>query len=232
MVASNPAELRAAISRVEETGIECRIYDIVPGPDSNIYCHCVYMDASGIPRAALTVRKIRQSPLFFGVSRVAEIAAHNAHLHEASVELLRKIRFQGIAVAEYKLDPRDGTFRFLEVNGRSVIYNSLLRRAGMDVAALAWSDYIECSPETVQTKHWPGVWINLHADLLYSALRGRDEGLHPKDFLTPYLRPKIEAVWSRRDPVPFLMQWSRTLGQGINSLSARWFGALRKNPDA
>ena len=50
--------------------------------------------------------------------------------------------FAASRVAEFKRDPRDGRFRFLEVNGRSVLYNALLRQAGLDLAALAWSDHV------------------------------------------------------------------------------------------
>lgn len=214
-VAANPAELKHAISQIEKAGISCQVFDIIPGADNRIYCHCVYIDASGDPRADVTIRKIRQSPPFFGVARVAEIAPNNAHLREQTIEFLRRIRFRGIAVAEYKLDPRDDTFRFLEINGRSVIYNSLLRKAGIDLAWLAWSDYIENRPITARIRHWPGVWINLHADLFYSVFRGRNEGLSPKDFLSPYMRPVIEAVWSGHDPKPFLVEWGRTIGQNL-----------------
>jgi D-aspartate ligase len=218
-VAANPAELKHAISQVEQAGIPCQVFDIIPGADNRIYCHCVYIDASGDPRADITIRKIRQSPPFFGVSRVAEIAPNGAHMREQTIEFLRRIGFRGIAVAEYKLDPRDDTFRFLEINGRSVIYNSLLRKAGMDLAWLAWSDYIERRPETARIRHWPGVWINLHADLLYSMFQSRNEGLRPKDFLSPYMRPMIEAVWSVHDPKPFLVEWGRTISQSFKGLS-------------
>jgi D-aspartate ligase len=220
-VAADRAELRQAISQVERAGIPCQVFDIIPGADSRIYCHCVYIDARGNPRADVTIRKIRQSPPFFGVSRVAEIAPNGAHMREQTNEFLRRIGFRGIAVVEYKLDPRDNTFRFLEINGRSVIYNSLLRKAGMDLAWLAWSDYIENRHETARIRHWPGVWINLHADLLYSTFRGRSEGLRPKDFLSPYMRPMIEAVWSVRDPKPFLVEWSRTFGRSFKGLSGK-----------
>jgi D-aspartate ligase len=208
-VATNLLELRQAIARIEKAGIPCQVYDVVPGPDSQIYCHCIYMDGRGNPRAELIIRKLRQSPAFFGVARVAEVVSESALPREADIEFLRRIRFQGIAVAEYKLDPRDGIFRLMEINGRSVIYNGLLRKAGMDLAALAWAAKTQC---------WPGTWINLHADLLYSALRSRDEGLHFGEYLKPYLRPKIEAVWSTHDPMPFLVQWKRAL----QALCGKW----------
>jgi D-aspartate ligase len=214
-VATSRSELKKAIARVEEARIPCQVYDIVPGPDSRVYCHCMYIDANGNLRADITWRKIRQSPPMFGVARVAEVVPNDARMQESTLEFLRQIRFRGIAVAEYKHDPRDGTFRILEINGRSILCNNLLRRAGVDLAGLAWSDYIERCPETARTQHWPGVWINLHADLLYSILRSRKENLALKDFLAPYRRPMIEAVWSARDPKPFLVEWGRTLGKSL-----------------
>lgn len=224
-VAASQPELRQAISRVEQAGIPCRVFDIIPGADSQVYCYCVYMDARGNPLAEVAIRKLRQSPPFFGVARVAEIAPHNPQLREPTIEFLRRIGFQGIAVAEYKLDPRDGTFRFLEINGRSVIYNSLFRKAGVDLAWLAWSDYIERRPESARPHHWPGVWVNLHADLLYSILRGHKEGLRSKDFLSPYLRPITEAVWSIHDPKPFWVEWGRTLRQSLGRLAEKTHAA-------
>ncbi len=119
-----------------------------------------------------------------------------------------------MAVAEFKLDPRDGRFRFMEVNGRSVIYNGLLRRAGLDLAGLAWSDQVCGQPEPARPNGWPGVWIHLHADVLYSLLYRRYDRVAFADFLAPYRRPKIDAVWSATDPFPFITQWSRTARTG------------------
>ena len=215
MVAENRDELTRAIARIERAGNRCQVYDVIPGADNRIYCCCVYMGRDGAPRAILTVRKLRQSPPFFGVSRVAEIVPDNTYMVDATIELLRRMNFRGIASAEFKLDPRDETFRFLEINGRSVIYNRLLRQAGMDVAGLTWADFIEHRDDMAQTRHWPGVWINLHADLLYSMLCRSHEELRMGDFLSPYLRPKIEAVWSIRDPGPFFIQWARTFRRAI-----------------
>jgi predicted ATP-grasp superfamily ATP-dependent carboligase len=208
-VAADRAELKKIISKINKVGFRCHVYDLVPGPDSHVYSCSIYMDKNGSPTEMITIRKLRQSPPFFGVARVAELVKTETHIREATIEMLRRIRFRGIAAAEYKLDPRDGTFRFLEMNGRSILANTLLRQAGMDLACLAWSDYINHQRATFLPRHWPGVWINLHADLIYSVTHGRKEKMRMKDFLAPYLRPKIEAVWSYRDPVPFIMQWAR-----------------------
>jgi predicted ATP-grasp superfamily ATP-dependent carboligase len=217
-VVNDREELRRAVARLAEAGTSGQVFDFVPGPDSQIHCHCTYVGADGEPSAGVTVRKIRQSPPFFGVARVAEVVDVDRGMRDATVEMLRRIGHRGFAAAEFKLDPRDGRFRFIEVNGRSVLYNGLLRRAGLDLAALAWTEAMEGRPVRVQPRLWPGVWIHLHADVLYSALWRRQDPISLGAFWEPYRRPKEFAVWSAADPAPFLAQWSRTARTGVSAL--------------
>ncbi|HJQ83265.1 MAG TPA: hypothetical protein VKA21_04265, partial [Candidatus Binatia bacterium] len=199
--ARDRSELVAAVRRFAAAGMHGQVFDFVPGPDGEIHAYCTYVDARGEPRGGLTIRKLRQSPPRFGVARVAEVVPDPPGLRDATIALLRRLGHRGIAAAEFKRDPRDGRFRFLEVNGRAVIYNRLLWRAGLDLAGLAWSDAVTGRAEDVRPNGWPGVWINLHADLLYSLLDRRREPIGLAEFLAPYRRPRIEAVWSATDPV-------------------------------
>ena len=129
-VADDRVELRRCIARMAEGGIDGQVVDLVPGPDSDIYAYNTYIDAAGEPLGGLTVRKLRQGPPRFGVARVAEISPNPDGLEEITVELARRIGLRGIASAEFKLDARDGRYRFIELNGRSMVYNGLLRALG------------------------------------------------------------------------------------------------------
>ena len=154
----------------------------------------------------------------------SEVVADPAELRAATIALARRIGLRGIAVAEFKRDAADGVFRFIEINGRSVIYNGLLRRAGLDLAALAWSDCVDGAPLRATTTPsrgvapatpWPGVWIHLHADVLHALVNGRREGLGLADFARPYGRPKTYGVWSAADPRPFFAEWARTAREAL-----------------
>ena len=215
-VARDPSDLLWCTRLLAREGLAGEVFDVIPGPDSHIHAYCVYMDRHGEPLAECTIRKLRQSPPSFGVARAAELTDNIALLREQSIELLRRIGFRGIAVGEFKLDERDGSFRFLEINGRSVIYNTLLRRGNLDVVRLAWSDYVEGQARRVETVRWPGVWIHLHADVLRSLQNWRSEQLTLRDYIKPYGRKKTFAVWSSIDPKPFFMQWSRTFREATS----------------
>jgi predicted ATP-grasp superfamily ATP-dependent carboligase len=229
-VAKNRDELRTAVTRLSEAGLHAQVYDLIPGDDSHIYVYCTYIDTRGEPRGGLTIRKLRQAPPFFGNARVAEITPDRPDLCEMTVELLRRIGFRGIAAMEFKLDPRDATFRFMEVNGRSVVYNGLLRRAGMDVAGLLWADHVNGVPERVQPNNWAGVWVHFHADLLYSLLYRRHDPVSIRRFLAPYSRPTIDAVWSANDPAPSLAEWLWSARRGAGALRRSGRRKLLANP--
>ncbi len=222
-VADDREALRRCVSRLAAARLEAQVFDFIPGNDDRIYAYCTYMDGRGEPLDGLTVHKLRQGPPLFGVARAAEIVPTEPSLRELTVELLRGIGFRGMAVAEFKLDPRDGGFRFIEINGRSVIYNALLRRAGLDLAALAWSDHVLGERVALGATGWPGLWVNVHADLLYSVFSRRGGRVGLSELIASYRRPLIDAVWSADDPGPFLLQWARTARAG---LAALWQGTM------
>jgi D-aspartate ligase len=223
LVARNAAELAASIARVESAGIPSGVYELVPGADDHIYAHTVYLDRRGEPRGALTIRKLRQSPSGFGVARAAELVPDPPELRDATIELARRIGIRGIAEAEWKRDARDGSYRFIEINGRSVIFNALLRKGGLDLAFLAFSESMQGFVPSFQPTGWPGVWINLHADLLHALLSRSETSAGWRQILAPYRRPLVEAVWATRDPAPFFAQWGRSARAALTSLArATW----------
>jgi D-aspartate ligase len=220
-VADDREELEAWTAAMGRARIPGVVLDLVPGPDRDIYAYCAYLDREGRLVAGRLVRKLRQGPAGFGNARVAEVVEDDPELKEATLEIARRIGLRGMVIGEFKRDPRDGRMRFFELNGRPVVYNALLRRAGLDLAALAWEDRVRGGTAPRAGPIWRGVWIHLHADLLYSALEARHSRLGAAEFFAPYRRKRVDAVWSARDPMPFAAEWLRTLRQGASALRSR-----------
>jgi predicted ATP-grasp superfamily ATP-dependent carboligase len=218
-VAQDRGELLRWTAEMDRAEIPGLVLDLVPGPDSAIYAYCAYLDRNGVPVAGQQIRKLRQTPRGFGDARVAEAVEEHGGMGEATVEIARRMGLTGMVVAEFKRDPRDGRLRLFDVNGRSVVYNGLLRRAGLDLAGLAWGEHMGETPSSPAAPGWRGVWIHLHPDLLRSALECRRKEMGLSEFLGPYRRPKVEAVWSARDPLPFLAQWSLSLAEGVRAVA-------------
>lgn len=220
VVAKGRKELGEAVRGVVEAGVDALIMDLVPGPDDCVYNYSVYIDRRGEPLAEVAMRKLRKSPPFFGVCRVAELA-RAPQLREPTLELLRQIGWRGPANAEFKRDPRDGRFRLLEINGRSFMMQALAARAGIDYSALAWEEATGARPRPVVASMWDGVWIHLLDELYYGLFFRKMEGLDIARYLEPYRRPKAFAVWSARDPRPGIVYWARAARRAARLLLDR-----------
>jgi predicted ATP-grasp superfamily ATP-dependent carboligase len=177
--------------------------DLIPGPDSLFYNYTVYIDRQGNPAAELGMKKLRKSPPFFGVCRVGEVVEVN-ELREPTLELLSHVGWRGMASAEYKLDPRDGRYRLIDINARPFLMQGLALRAGVNYPLLAWREAVSGEKVKASYNGWNGVWINFLDDVYYGAFFRETEGLSLRQYLAPYGRRKTFAVWSAADPKPFM----------------------------
>jgi predicted ATP-grasp superfamily ATP-dependent carboligase len=219
-LARSRVELDLAIERADEAGLCCEVYELIPGPDNLFYDYQVYIDRNGHPVGEFCLRKLRLAPPHFGVARACE-TADVAELREPTLELLRRLEWRGPASVCYKQDPRDGRFRLIEVNGRSVLPHGLARRVGINYALMGYSESVHGTLEGDSRNGWRGFWIHLHEDLLYTAMCLRSERLSWRDFRRSYLGPKTFPVWSRRDPVPFFAEWANTVRKAPRTLLDR-----------
>jgi len=220
-LAHDAEELGAAVARLARAESPGLVYEFIPGPDSDIYVYCVYMDAAGEPSPGITVRKLRQNPPFIGGARAAAIAPAEPALREATVELLRRAGFRGMAFAEFKRDPRDGRFLFIEVNGRAVLFNGVLPPTGLDLVTMTWADFVLGQRPQAELTKWNGSWVHLQADLICAFRYRRIERLSIAELLAPYRPPVRFADWSASDPGPFLAQTALAARDTFAGLSRR-----------
>jgi D-aspartate ligase len=223
LVARNRSELIAAVQRVEDADMAAEVFDLVPGQDNQVYNYTVYLDGRGQPVAEFGLRKLRKAPRFFGVGRAAT-AAHLPHLRERTIALLQRIGWRGVASVEYKLDPRDGRYRLMEINGRCPLTNALPTRCGVNYPLLAWREHVLREKVSAAPNGWSGVWTHMHADLLYTAVEERGPDWSWREFIRSYTGPWVDAVWSSKDPLPFLAQCAGTFrkaAQGVRDSAVR-----------
>jgi predicted ATP-grasp superfamily ATP-dependent carboligase len=162
------------------------------------------------------MRKLRKAPRFYGVGRAAA-PADVPHLRERTIALLQRIGWRGTASVEYKLDPRDGRYRLMEINGRCALANALPTRCGVNYPLLAWREHVLRESVSAAPNGWRGVWTHMHADFLYTAIEERDPNWSWLEFIGNYTGPWVDAVWSSKDPMPFLAQCAGTLRKAAQS---------------
>jgi D-aspartate ligase len=217
LVVHNRGELMQAVDRMEDSGTDAEVLDLVPGGDTQVCNYTVYIDRWGNPAAEFALRKLRKAPRYFGVGRAAT-PADLPQLREGTIALLQRIGWRGTASVEYKLDPRDGRYRLMEINGRCPLINALPTRCGVNYPLLAWREHVLRETVSAKPNGWNGVWTHMHADLLYTMVEDREPDWSWLDFIRSYTGPWVDAVWSSKDPLPFLAQCAGTFRKAAHGV--------------
>ena len=200
--ANNRAELKELFLRAEaQVGPgEVMIQDLIPGDGEQQFAYCAFFK-EGQAIGSMVVRRRRQHPPEFGRASTFVETIELAPLEELSERFLRAINYYGLVELEYKLDPRDGEYKLLDVNGRTWGYHTLGFGAGVDFPYMLFADQ---AGEAVQRcRARSGVrWIRLITDLptgVLEVLHGRQDW---RTYFRSLTRFDIEAVFSIEDPLP------------------------------
>lgn len=229
LVARSPGELAAALRACGASAQDVVVQEYIEGDDAQIYAGLAYR-AKSIDRCfVMSARKLRQSVPGAGVMAVGQ-AVEAPQVREMTRRLARAAGMRGVMCTEFKLDPRDGKYYFIEWNPRPAYFQSLGWKAGFDLAWMAWCDHV--APERLQeppaieaTGHY---WVNLYFDLRHLA-----EAPHAARRLrtwVPYLARTEWSVFALDDLAPWakslrqLSGWlfrSRSVGRALERLVAR-----------
>ena len=127
---------------VEDAGLKVLLQEYIPGPSSEHYLVDGFIDATGRCCGVFARRRLRMYPADFGNSSyMVSVPQEDMAQAIASVRaILERVKFRGIFSAEFKLDPRDGLFKILEVNARPWWYIEFAARGGLDVCTMAYRD--------------------------------------------------------------------------------------------
>jgi predicted ATP-grasp superfamily ATP-dependent carboligase len=176
----------------------------VPGDGRYQFAYCsLFKDGAAL--AAMTCRRRRQHPAEFGRASTYVETVEAPEIESLSERFLRDIGYYGLAELEFKVDPRDGRPKLLDVNARTWGYHSLGQRAGVDFPALLFADQLgqRFEPRRAEV----GVrWVRLATDIptgLLEVARGRLGG---RAYVRSLMSANTEAVFDRRDPLPSLAE--------------------------
>jgi D-aspartate ligase len=210
--------LRETYERVSDCGT-LLLQEIVPGGDDELYTLGSYLDAQSRPLAVFTGRKLRQHPRRFGVCRIGE-SVWVPDLADAGLRLLRELRFHGVSQVEFKRDPRDGSYRLMEVNARHWSWHSLAATCGVNLSYAAYCDVT--GRPFVAPRQKDGVrWVMIVRDAFDSAHEIRRGELSAREWLTSLRGTRIDGFLSLRDPVPGVLNTGRMGLLAAQRLTAR-----------
>jgi D-aspartate ligase len=204
VVAGNVAQAVAAWRRARDAGFEMILQELVPDSHEHVFSLFTYVGRDGSPLASVVGRKVRQGPLRFGTSAVFEIR-FDPDVLDLGLRLLDSAGYRGFAHVEFARDPRDKTFKVLEVNTRLPVWAGIAMTDTFDVARTAYDD-LRGVPSPARAPFAGDLaWVYLAKDLWVSAQMARRRELSLRDFLAQHVRTgKVRAVFAADDPLPAL----------------------------
>ncbi len=186
-------------------GDEMMVQELVPGGGRHQFAYCGFFK-NGHSVASMVARRWRQHPPEFGRASTFVATVDLPLVAALSEEFLRAIDYYGLVEVEFKRDPRDGIYKLLDVNARTWGYHTLGPVAGLDFPYLLFRDQVgEQIPQQPHAKG--GVrWVRLLTDLPTAALEIRRGSLTWRAYLRSLRGVEAEAVFSREDPLPGLVE--------------------------
>jgi D-aspartate ligase len=183
---------------------EVLVQEIIPGDGTRQFSSCVFMK-NGIVLGSMEAQRWRQHPPEFGRAATFVESIDLPVVEELTLKFLRAINYYGLAEVEYKLDPRDGKYKLLDVNARTWGFHALGSPAGVDFSYLLYTDQIGDPVATCRGRSGVG-WIRMVTDLPTSMGDIWSGRLTPKAYLGSLMDFKIESVFSAEDIIPTLAE--------------------------
>jgi len=213
-------ELVAAYDEVAGWAPQLLVQEWVEGPETGLFSCNAYFGEGGRPLATFVARKVRQWPPRVGTSASGE-ECRNDEVRDATVALFGGLGFRGLAYLEMKRDVRTGGLVIIEPNvGRPTGRSAIAEAGGVELLHTAYCDIAGLPLPGAREQRYVGAkWVDLRRDL-QAALVARREGTLSLAGWAGWLRGgrKAHAIWSARDPKPFLVDLAQATGVGAHRL--------------
>ena len=201
----------------------------IAGGEENLYsCNC-YFDRTARPLVTFVARKLRQWPLETGTSSLGEECRNDIVMTE-TVRLFESVRFHGLGYVEMKRDERTGEHFIIEPNiGRPTGRSAIAEAGGVPLLYTAYCDAVGLPVPANLDQRYEGVkWIYWRADLQAAVVRGWRRELGLRDWLRSVRGRKVDAVFSWRDPLPFVLDSWTMLRTVVRAVAAALGAKIRR----
>jgi D-aspartate ligase len=205
--ADSRAQLQELFSRANELAgpREILIQDLIPGDGKNQFAYCAFFK-DGKAVGSMVSRRLRQHPHEFGRASTYVETIDLPILESLAERFLRAINYYGLVEVEFKLDPRDGQYKLLDVNARTWGYHSLGFAAGVDFPFMLYADQI--GETALASRGIPGhSWIRLLTDVPTGIVEVSGRRMRLRDYLESLRHVHTDAVFSKEDPLPGIVEF-------------------------
>ncbi|MFC2110892.1 hypothetical protein ACFLQ5_00415 [Bacteroidota bacterium] len=201
-VITNEHDLKNAKLKLEAADIDYLVQKIIEGdntqnyeinsiffPDGEIFQHCI--------------RKIRQYPDRFGTATCIETCSI-PELEIAAENYVRKMNLVGFTNIEFKLDPVDNLYYFIETNARVWLQVNFSMKSGINFPLLYYNYLTGNKTKTEHFQIKNGKWVDFLPDILFWKVYRKKNNLSLFNFIKTWLPLRSTSLLSFSDPSPFI----------------------------
>jgi predicted ATP-grasp superfamily ATP-dependent carboligase len=206
-IASTAHELRMYLRAADRAQVDVMVQEIIPGPATNGYVLRGYLDQTAQLIVLFVTLKVRQPNMFSNPSIDLTVPlAEVKEFDQTVIAFLRQQAYRGLFGAEFKLDPRDGQYKLLEVNARSTGGNYIGVIIGANDVLAAYHDMLGKPLDPIMTyemgiHYFDGLAYDV-VTMLYRAIQRR----LTRHELRPYVEKPYLNYLVRDDPLPFFIE--------------------------
>lgn len=209
IVIDNSYQLLKHYSISYEDGLNMMIQEIIPGGDDSLFGYMGFWDNDNSEIAYITKQKIRQHPPGFG-SGSLQIAVKKTEIIETSRLLLKKINFKGLVGIEFKYDLRDGKYKLIEINPRSVSNNQLAITAGVDFPNIVYEYLVNNKRNYNYGKFQIGTkYVHETGDFETFRILRKNNEISLTEWLLSLKDVNARAIFALNDPGPMITDIKR-----------------------
>jgi D-aspartate ligase len=179
---------------------EILVQQIIPGDGSHQVSYCAFF-CHGQAQGSLVARRARQHPREFGRAATYVESIELPIIEELSKRFLTAIDYYGLVEVEFKLDPRDGEYKLLDVNARSWGFHSLGSAAGVDFSYMLYADQIGKPLPPCRAKSGIG-WLRLLTDVPTAISDLLNRSITLQEYWASLRKTRVESIFCRTDPLP------------------------------
>jgi len=212
------SQLLEEFSRVHTQEAEFMVQEVIPGEDTALFGYYAFWDVDGRERAWITKQKLRQQSAFGDGSYQVTVDAPK--VADLGRQFLGMLKYRGFVSVEFKLDPRDQTYRFIEMNPRTPMNCQNFVTAGLDLPWIAYHYLTGCRADGVpDTTFRRGIkYVNEEIDIIAFLTLRRTGKLRFGSWLRSVIGAEAKAFWAVDDPRPFLIVAWRLVKTGFKRI--------------
>ncbi len=184
---------------------EVLVQEFIPGGPEQLFSFGPLFK-NGQSVAWVMARRRRQHPMDFGHASTYVELVDIPELKCIAEVFLKAIDYYGIAEVEFMQDPQSGAYKLIEINPRFWGWHSLAIAAGIDLPYLLYQDLIGKTSALPDMCMKPLKWVRLLTDLPTAGRELLTGRMSWRTYRQSMQGRKAFAVWSRRDPLPFLAE--------------------------